>query len=691
MAPLPGGRSSRPDPRGDAYAAREPYFSVLASQEFLRDNLDAARERAFFESGDLLVDAMYRIIELRLAPYFAPTAVLEYGCGAGRLAFPLARRAARRNGTVTAVDASASMLDLTRREAARRELGNITFQPTAAFFESGTSFDFVVCYLVLQRMRPADGLGLLRHLVGRIRPGGIGAFQIPYRLTAPPLLRASRWARGRLPGANAVANLLRGKSIDEPFTPCHAYRLDSVMRVLHEASADAAHVVFERHAGFASAIVFAEVPVRRGAARPVHPDTAIDACPAPEHAESGASAPIAVKDIIAGSSIEDLNRAAEDYFATLPDREYHLAKPFGNAEETPQLLIDVATVVQGLKLKPGVRVLEFGAGSGWLSRFLTQLGCRVIVLDVSATALRLARELYERVPVVGDRPAPEFLLFDGRHIDLADSSVDRVVSLHAFHHAPNPDEVIAELGRILSPGGIAAFAEPGPDHSRSAPSQFEMKNYRVVENDVDVHAIWRTAQACGFADLKLAVFHGQPFHLSLEQFEDLLAGGDTGETWLRSTRVFMRNVRSFFLVKAGGGQADSHAVEGLACEIHPSAGRARGREGHPVVIDVTVTNSGQARWLASDVPHGGVAVGAHLYDESGQLLALGVCWGPLTSPPRGIAPGETVHCRVEVPAQPAGRYAIEIDCVSSQVMWFAQLGSRPARVLLEVDEESGPA
>jgi ubiquinone/menaquinone biosynthesis C-methylase UbiE len=138
-------------------------------------------------------------------------------------------------------------------------------------------------------------------------------------------------------------------------------------------------------------------------------------------------------------------------------------------------------VLEALRLKPGLTVLEFGAGTGWASRFLTQLGCRVILLDVSATALRIAQELYARC--TGDRrssPHPSFSVFDGRRIDLPDGSVDRLMCLHAFHHVPNPAEMIAEFGRVLRPGGRAAFAEPGPTHSRAAQSQFEMRSYRVV-------------------------------------------------------------------------------------------------------------------------------------------------------------------------------------------------------------------
>src|SRR5207244_10274446 len=108
---------------------------------------------------------------------------------------------------------------------------------------------------------------------------------------------------------------------------------------------------------------------------------------------------IDVKELVARSSIDELNRTAEAYFASLTDWDFHLAKPFSRADEAPAMLINLAVLLQGLRLSPGDVVLDFGGGTGWLSRFLTQLGCRAIVLDVSATALDVARALYERMQI----------------------------------------------------------------------------------------------------------------------------------------------------------------------------------------------------------------------------------------------------------------------------------------------------
>ena len=126
----------------DDFAAREPYFAVVTSPRFLRANLTPEHEREFFASGEALVDRMFAIIEAGLAPKFAPVAMLEYGCGVGRLAIPLSRRP----GSVTAVDRSGVMLDVARREAERRGAGHILFQTLEEFAAASRKFDLVLCF-----------------------------------------------------------------------------------------------------------------------------------------------------------------------------------------------------------------------------------------------------------------------------------------------------------------------------------------------------------------------------------------------------------------------------------------------------------------------------------------------------------------------------------------------------------------
>jgi 2-polyprenyl-3-methyl-5-hydroxy-6-metoxy-1,4-benzoquinol methylase len=664
--------SSGIDPRWESFASREPHFAVLSAPRFLQRNLTPETEREFFASGEALVAWMLGVIDAALVPAFAPMTILEYGCGIGRLALPLARHPA----SIVAVDRSPAMLARARQEAELSQLGHIRFQTPETLFAADSSFDLVVCYHVLQRLPHAAALALIRRLASRLAPGGVGVFQWPCRSSASALVRASRRMRESVPGVNAAVNALRGKGSGDPFIPTRLFDLSRTLREFDARAFRATHVALQPMEGLEYAIAFVEKRSRPPSA------------PRPTAASLAAARPASVADVTE-ADLAALNAAAEAYFSSLPDWDHHLAKPFSQTEETPVLLMNLAVALQALRITPGLRVLEFGAGSGWLSRFLTQMGCRVVVLDVSETALRMAREVYARQPVIGVQPPPEFLRFDGRRIDAADGSIDRILCFDAFHHAPNPRAIVGEFGRVLAAGGIAAFAEPGPRHAGAPRSQFEVQTYGVVERDVDVHDIWRTAQAHGFHDLRMSVFHGPPYQVPLEDYEQLVAGGAAQGAWLESTRRFLRHVRFFALVKAGSPRPDSGTAERLRCQIRVALATPQVWAHEPIAVDAVVTNTGLATWLPADAGRGGVTLGTHLYDAAGGLAVFDFNTAPLTRPPREIAPGETVRCAVTLPPLVAGQYRIEFDCVASRVAWFAQAGSAVSSLEILVERRPG--
>ena len=405
---------------------------------------------------------------------------------------------------------------------------------------------------------------------------------------------------------------------------------------------------------------------------------------------------IDVKQLIAETSLEDLNQLAENYFAQIDDWSFHLAKPFGSVEEAPQLLINFAVVLQGLNLCPGMTVLEFGAGSCWASRYLTQLGCRVIAADVSPTALRIGSELYQQQPIFGHKPEPQFLLFDGRHLDIPDETVDRILCLDALHHVPNTRDVLREMGRVLTREGIAGFAEPGPQHSRTEKSQQEMRDFGVVENDVDIHEIWKYALNAGFIDIKLAVFNVPPFHLSLDEFEDLVAGqthtasGEKTESWenyAAAVRDFLANQRTFFLYKGFPNTSDSRYRAGLKARIETRETVMTARANQTIIVNASVTNDSPSIWLPRGAGLGAVLLGVHVCDPQGHIIKNSYHWEALTPDEgRSILPGETVDVEVNIPGLPADSYLLKFDMVSDDVCWFAANGSPQALVSLEVLE-----
>lgn len=422
----------------------------------------------------------------------------------------------------------------------------------------------------------------------------------------------------------------------------------------------------------------------------VLPATSVQRNDPPTAASASAEKPaddnlIDVRRLVAQLSVEELCEAAEEYFRNIKDWNYYLAKPFANAGEMPEMIVPFAQLVQGLQLVPGMSVLDFGAGTCWSSRLLTQMGCSVIALDVSPTVLKVGRELYARQPIVGDQPAPRFLEFDGRKIDLPDASVDRIICLDAFHHVPNAATILAELGRVLCEGGIAAFSEPGPEHSKAPQSQYEMRMYRVVEDDVVIGDIWRQAQAVGFTDLKLAVFNPKTLLISLAEFEEYLAGGEPNRWFADAARHYMLQHRAFFLFKGEATAFDSRRREGLRAELKIDLSAACVSEGQPFAFSAVIANTGENVWLPTTAAPGAVHLGVHLFNAEGTLLDLDYMRHKLT-PGAGskIRPGETVSYSGTINPPPRGRYFIEFDLVSEGICWFESNGSQTVRLGVEV-------
>ena len=401
--------------------------------------------------------------------------------------------------------------------------------------------------------------------------------------------------------------------------------------------------------------------------------------------DAPASPAVDVRRLLAATSVEQACATAERYFAQLQSWDHHLAKPFSGPEDAPALLIAFGAVLQGLALFPGMAVLDFGAGTCWTSRFLCQMGLEVTAADVSPTALRIGEELFRRQPPIGEHPAPRFLLFDGHRLDMSDGSVDRVLCLDAFHHVPNQREVLGELARVLRDGGVAGFSEPGAEHSRSPQSQYEMRTFGVVENDIRVEEIWEHARAVGFTDLRLAAFSVPGMLLSWPEYIELLAAGEPAARFGAASRQFMTERRTFFLHKGRPPASAATYRAGLLACLAVTPGEARARTGETIAFHVSATNAGASTWLPHGAGLGGISLGAHLYDEHGAIVRHSYHWEPLTSGEgQSVAPGETVVREAVVPAPAAGRYLLEFDLVAADVIWFGLNGSATPRVALEV-------
>lgn len=115
-------------------------------------------------------------------------------------------------------------------------------------------------------------------------------------------------------------------------------------------------------------------------------------------------------------------------------------------------------------LPAGARVLDVPTGSGVALRGVRPgQGLDVVVADISATMLQRASATAERLGVV-DQVTPT--LADVGGLPFRDGTFDLVVSFTGLHCFPDPDRAIAEMVRVLAPGGVISgsslFTDTGP-------------------------------------------------------------------------------------------------------------------------------------------------------------------------------------------------------------------------------------
>jgi ubiquinone/menaquinone biosynthesis C-methylase UbiE len=96
----------------------------------------------------------------------------------------------------------------------------------------------------------------------------------------------------------------------------------------------------------------------------------------------------------------------------------------------------------------GATVLDLGCGSGYAARAMRAVGGadRAYGLDGAPEMVDNARE-YTDDPRVG------FLVGDFEQLPFPDGALDHCFSMEAFYYARDPDAALAELRRVLRPGG----------------------------------------------------------------------------------------------------------------------------------------------------------------------------------------------------------------------------------------------
>ncbi|KAJ4520089.1 hypothetical protein HRR83_002052 [Exophiala dermatitidis] len=215
-------------------------------------------------------------------------------------------------------------------------------------------------------------------------------------------------------------------------------------------------------------------------------------------------------------------------------------------------------VYQRLGLPPGSRVLDAGAGSGYVAIHMAQKGLNVQAIDITPIHLEDARR---NVDKHGLQDKVDVRFGDYHDLsDFSDTSFDGIYTMETFVHADEPIRVLRNFYRLLRPGGVLVLNEADfnrnsellQDVLRLSHCQNTLAEGAVAEmlkevgfTDVDVEdltdevlPLWRLFGVIGYVPYRALKFFGLHTRLT-----NLMAGVETYLHWGEGRYISVRAVK----------------------------------------------------------------------------------------------------------------------------------------------------
>jgi ubiquinone/menaquinone biosynthesis C-methylase UbiE/glycosyltransferase involved in cell wall biosynthesis len=351
-------------------------------------------------------------------------------------------------------------------------------------------------------------------------------------------------------------------------------------------------------------------------------------------------------------------------------------------------LFNFMVVAKSLGLRPGDEVLDFGAGSCYVSELLNRLGYLTVAFDIDQEVLAIGRERLTLDPRC-HRERARFVTGDGMCLPFKDASIDGIICMNALHHMPDYRATLAEMCRVLKAGGRAVFSEPGDEHSRSPESIMAVEQFGAVEKDIVLPEIYQLAKEVGFARMILKPYVLPDLvELDYEEFDPFRKGQKVSGAFLSCGEIadFVRGQPLFCLEKSGTRALTSASAPAatLRAKIVVKECPSRIREGRTMTIVALCENVGGSLWLSTQTAFGGyVTFGVKFLTPDGRVLEESRGRQRLS---HDVAPGNFVEVVTEVSLDgfKPGRYRVLFDMVNELVCWFQSVGSEVVERWIEI-------
>lgn len=158
----------------------------------------------------------------------------------------------------------------------------------------------------------------------------------------------------------------------------------------------------------------------------------------------------------------------------------------------------VEAVCAAVPLRPDMRVLDFGAGTGLVSLGVLPFVAEVTAVDASREMLRVLEEKAKAL----DAGRLDTLQGDVAEVPLPGGHFDLAVSSMTMHHLPDVPHVLRRLRPALRPGGWIALADLDAEDG-----SFHADKTGVYHFGFARETLCRWLEACGFAQVSCREAH----------------------------------------------------------------------------------------------------------------------------------------------------------------------------------------
>jgi 2-polyprenyl-3-methyl-5-hydroxy-6-metoxy-1,4-benzoquinol methylase len=131
-------------------------------------------------------------------------------------------------------------------------------------------------------------------------------------------------------------------------------------------------------------------------------------------------------------------------------------------------------------------VLDVGCGEGFITNHLNPLCKRIIGIDYSEEAIKIAKTTHKDI---------DFLVMTATNLQFENQSFEKVLCLELFEHLTPLQALTSkkEILRVLKPGGLIIGSSPLRDGGKSTPKTYshihgysESELFELLDNFIDI-------------------------------------------------------------------------------------------------------------------------------------------------------------------------------------------------------------